>query len=116
MIWPLSLFYSGDADIAGKSDRPVSSEATKPSSPSPMDLLQHFESPCVPLPPSARVGDPKLRQREGQPLSIWQLGKMGIFAAMKGQSPLTVICLAIPNMVLDVCTRSRRVQRVSGLA
>ncbi|KAI0964265.1 hypothetical protein AcW1_001125 [Taiwanofungus camphoratus] len=89
MIWPLSLFYSGDADIAGKSDRPVSSEATKPSSPSPMDLLQHFESPCVPLPPSARVGDPKLRQREGQPLSIWQLGKMGIFAAMKATELVT---------------------------
>ena len=55
------------------------------AAPSPSHLLQHFEKPGVPLPPSARVGDPKLKQRERQPLTLWQLSKLAAFGAAKGE-------------------------------
>lgn len=93
MVWPLSLLWSSnsnsnnnDVQTRGEaSNFAVAPEAKRSSSSSnPIDLLHHFESPGMSLPPSARVGDPKLKQRQGQPLSIWQLGKMGTFAAMKG--------------------------------
>ncbi|OSX67049.1 hypothetical protein POSPLADRAFT_1175785 [Postia placenta MAD-698-R-SB12] len=92
MVWPLSLLWSSnsnsnndDVQTRGEaSNFAVAPEAKRSSSSSnPIDLLHHFESPGMSLPPSARVGDPKLKQRQGQPLSIWQLGKMGTFAAMK---------------------------------
>jgi len=84
MTWPLSILWSG---ITGSKYEPISQPTSdvKDVSASPTDLLQHFQSPGTTLPPSSRVGDPKLKQREAQPLSIWQLGKMGVFAAMKGK-------------------------------
>ncbi|KAI0800729.1 Alpha/Beta hydrolase protein [Fomes fomentarius] len=50
---------------------------------SPAEALRHFEYPGLAPPPSARVGDPKLKQRESQPLKLWHLWKFGTFAAMK---------------------------------
>ncbi|KAJ8488129.1 hypothetical protein ONZ51_g3753 [Trametes cubensis] len=47
------------------------------------EALKHFESPGVPPPPSSRVGDPKLKQRESQPLRLWHWWKFGAFAAVK---------------------------------
>ncbi|EMD42189.1 hypothetical protein CERSUDRAFT_147812 [Gelatoporia subvermispora B] len=86
MPWPLSLLsLAGPSHSPGptdlKSPQPVTSALA-----SPIDLLQHFESPGVPPPPCARVGDPKLKQREGIPLSLWQLPKLGAFAAVKATS------------------------------
>ncbi|PCH34152.1 hypothetical protein WOLCODRAFT_113251 [Wolfiporia cocos MD-104 SS10] len=87
MVWPFtSLLSSADEPCEGRADPPAPSRTTsasKDGGASPMQLLQHFASPGVPLPPSARVGDPRLKQRQGQPLSIWQLGKMGAVAAKK---------------------------------
>ncbi|KZT08648.1 uncharacterized protein LAESUDRAFT_648554 [Laetiporus sulphureus 93-53] len=80
MTWPLSLIWSIDADADGKTDSPASSVVKKITA-APVELLQHFDNPG--LPPSARVGDPTLKQRERQPLSIWQVGRLGAFAAMK---------------------------------
>ncbi|KAH9920257.1 Alpha/Beta hydrolase protein [Epithele typhae] len=50
---------------------------------SPVDALRHFEYPGIPLPPSARVGDPKAKQRENEPIRLWHLWKYGTFAAVK---------------------------------
>ncbi|KAI0778726.1 Alpha/Beta hydrolase protein [Trametes elegans] len=47
------------------------------------EALKHFECPGVPPPPSSRVGDPKLKQRESQPLRLWHWWKFGTFAAVK---------------------------------
>ena len=52
---------------------------------SPADALRHFEYPGLPIPPSARVGDPKLKQRESEPVRLWHLWKYGAFAAVKGE-------------------------------
>ncbi|KAH9949401.1 Alpha/Beta hydrolase protein [Amylocystis lapponica] len=92
MVWPLSLIVGDTSkpvvqpvvEPSASEDSPSpASDATTTSSPSsPMDFLSHFESPDV-LPPSARVGDPKLKQRESQPLRPWQLWKFGAFAAVK---------------------------------
>ena len=57
---------------------------------SPADALRHFEYPGVP-PPSARVGDPKLKQRESEPVRLWHLWKYGTFAAVKGECPWSSI-------------------------
>ncbi|KAK7686726.1 hypothetical protein QCA50_010326 [Cerrena zonata] len=45
-------------------------------------LLRHYE-PGLSIPPSARIGDPKLKQKETVPLRLWQLWKYGAFAATK---------------------------------
>ncbi|KAH9837277.1 lipase/ esterase [Rhodofomes roseus] len=99
MPWPLSLIWPGSSesdkdDAKGAKDKENSdgsvteagSSAVKEvadATPSPTDLLQHFEQPGLSIPPGARVGDPKLKQRERQPLSLWQLGKMAAFGAAK---------------------------------
>ncbi|KZT27694.1 lipase/ esterase [Neolentinus lepideus HHB14362 ss-1] len=46
-------------------------------------LLQHYEAGGKP-PPSARV-DPKVKQQETQPFSMWDLWKYGAFAATKAK-------------------------------
>nr|VWO94048.1 Hormone-sensitive lipase [Ganoderma boninense] len=46
------------------------------------EALRHFQSPIA-VPPSSRVGDPKLKQRESQPIRLWEFWKYGAFAAMK---------------------------------
>ncbi|KAM5536061.1 hypothetical protein V8D89_010319 [Ganoderma adspersum] len=46
------------------------------------EALRHFES-SIAVPPSSRVGDPKLKQRESQPIRLWEFWKYGAFAAMK---------------------------------
>lgn len=92
MTWPLAtLFSCDDAEDS-------SSDLNEPQIPYPkpkitpsvlqsplVALLQHFENPGVSLPPSARVGDPKLKQRENQPPGLWHFWKYGAFAAMKGE-------------------------------
>ena len=96
MVWPLSLF-AGDtqnreaqSEVESALQTPSLSETTTStpstrSSSDAIDLLRHFDNPDVPLPPSARVGDPTLKQRESQPLSPWQLWKFGAFAAVKSE-------------------------------
>ena len=99
MTWPLSILWSGnpepeqdepkDNENADGGAKEAVSSAVKEvadAAPSPSHLLQHFEKPGVPLPPSARVGDPKLKQRERQPMSLWQLSKLAAFGAAKGES------------------------------
>ncbi|KAI0783326.1 Alpha/Beta hydrolase protein [Abortiporus biennis] len=48
-----------------------------------LTLLTHFETPSDVLPPSARVGDPKLKQRDGPTTRLWQIWKYGAFVAVK---------------------------------
>ena len=50
----------------------------------PQEALRHFEGPSITLPPSSRVGDPKVKQRQNRPMRLWELWKYGAFAAMKG--------------------------------
>ena len=86
MAWPLSLF-AGSSEISDSSASDSSyGELRQPDDVvSPMaELLRHFEAPFVPPPPSSRVGDPKLKQRENEPIRLWHLWKYGAFAAMKG--------------------------------
>ena len=99
MTWPLSILWSGNPEpeqdeakdnenADGSAKEAVSSTVKEvaDAAPSPSHLLQHFEKPGAPPPPSARVGDPKLKQREQQPLSLWQLSKLAAFGAAKGES------------------------------
>lgn len=92
MSWPFSLLWPGNPkpqqaepknneNAAGKAAKEVADAA-----PSPSHLLQHFEKPGIMLPPSARVGDPKLKQRERPPLSLVQLSKYAVVGAVKGES------------------------------
>ncbi|KAI0828960.1 Alpha/Beta hydrolase protein [Trametes gibbosa] len=70
---------------------PVLSEEPKPKVHSRLqagitntpEALKHFQYPGAPPPPSSRVGDPTLKQREGQPLRLWHWWKFGAFAAVK---------------------------------
>ena len=61
------------------------------------EALKHFQSPGVPPPPSSRVGDPKLKQRESQPLRLWHWWKFGAFAAVKGEH-LRFVGLSPPRL------------------
>lgn len=89
MVWPLSLLSGGsDAELSQETDKTDLDQ--QPSSPV-KELLRHFESPSLSLPPSSRVGDPKLKQRESQPIRVWHLWKYGAFAAMKGECSV-VLC------------------------
>lgn len=83
MRWILSRFNSD----ASQPEEPKPSVLTRHSADfsSPAEALRHYECPGVPPPPSSRVGDPKLKQRESEPLRIWHLWKYGAFAAMKGE-------------------------------
>jgi hypothetical protein len=47
-------------------------------------LLQHYEASGT-TPPGARA-DPRQKQREGVPFSLWNLWKIGTAAAFKGPS------------------------------
>lgn len=99
MAWPLSLFSCSD-----DAEQPAASSSKPPKAPpsavqSPLlALLQHFESPGVSLPPSNRVGDPKLKQRVIEPPGLLDLWKWGAFAAVKGvyfiaRCPTSANCL-----------------------
>jgi hypothetical protein len=49
-------------------------------------LLQHYDAPGT-RPPSART-DPSIAQRDSIPFSLWNLGRIGYAAALKGAYPL----------------------------
>ena len=99
MAWPLSLFTAADTRSPSPGPATPSTPTASPVSPvSPVyDLLRHFEAPGLSLPPSSRVGDPKLKQKEGQPMRLWQFWKYGTFAAMKGQYPALRRRVATPT-------------------
>ncbi|KAL7285552.1 hypothetical protein ACG7TL_000656 [Trametes sanguinea] len=82
MRWFLSS--KATADVA-EAEEPKPNVLARLSSDisSPPEALKHFEYPGVPPPPSSRVGDPKLKQRESEPLRLWHLWKFGAFAAVK---------------------------------
>lgn len=83
MRWLLPRFASSPApDPADSIPQVLAGHSVDISSPA--EALRHFEYPGLAPPPSARVGDPKLKQRESQPLKLWHLWKFGTFAAMKG--------------------------------
>ncbi|TFK56860.1 alpha/beta-hydrolase [Heliocybe sulcata] len=73
--WPLSKLYGSETEET--TDRIKGVERQDSVS----KLLQHYEAGGKP-PPSARV-DPKIKQQETQPLSIWDLWKYGAFALTK---------------------------------
>ncbi|KAI0699386.1 Alpha/Beta hydrolase protein [Cerioporus squamosus] len=81
MRWFLPRFSSDTAEP----EEPRSVALKRPSVDvsTPTEALRHFESPGVPIPPSSRVGDPKLKQRESQPIRLWHLWQYGAFAAVK---------------------------------
>lgn len=79
MAWPLILPQS-DSTLSSSESQASSTSSTV----SPIELLEYFSGPHVPLPPSARVGDPKLKQRESQKWGLWELWKAGTFVAVKG--------------------------------
>ena len=72
---------------AENTEAPEAAAKSRSQSPpaAPKDLLRHYASPGVPLPPSARIGDPKLKQREREPFRLTSLWKYGAFAAWKGE-------------------------------
>lgn len=79
MYWPFSLFSS-------QQEAETESDELEESPPAlQVDLLRHYEVSGVPLPPSARVGDPSLKQRESQPIRLWHLWKLSLLIAVKGQ-------------------------------
>lgn len=81
MTWPLSLLVSGNT--AETSPEKHSEKATEKSiEHSIASILRHYE-PGLSIPPSARIGDPKLKQKESVPVKLWQLWKYGAFAASK---------------------------------
>ncbi|KAI0756250.1 Alpha/Beta hydrolase protein [Daedaleopsis nitida] len=81
MRWILSRF-SSDASLP-EEPRPTVLTKHSVDYSSPAEALRHYECPGVSPPPSSRVGDPKLKQRESQPLKLWHVWKYGAFAAMK---------------------------------
>ena len=88
MAWPMNLLSSACTDKMEEETSPPKAEVkSRPNSVSlpVQDLLRHFEAPCVAPPPSARVGDPKLKQRESKPFQLWDLWHYGAFAAWKGE-------------------------------
>lgn len=100
MAWLIS-FFTGESS---KSQAGPADEDARPVS----DLLRHFDVPGLP-PPSARVGDPKMKQRESQPMRLWQLWRYGAFAAMKGEYALWILggrekCMLPPRLSLFTFT------------
>ncbi|KAI0081103.1 hypothetical protein K474DRAFT_1764451 [Panus rudis PR-1116 ss-1] len=90
MAWPLSLLSPScsathaDVNSQGEGletprDRPDIVESSLAA------LLRHFEHPDVPIPPSSRIGDPKMKQRIGEPINLKKLFKFGVFAATKSE-------------------------------
>lgn len=116
-IWPTSLLFAGLGSTDKHGGTPEYVQETK-SRPSPTsrtssnssssstssgqvpvtDFLKHFEAPGVPPPPSSRVGDPTLKQRESQPIRLWHLWKHAAFVAWKGGQVVIVIYLWILNI------------------
>ena len=93
MAWPISLFSSAASQqqAAGSSKQPEDLNARLEAlSPAIQELLKHFEAPGVAPPPSARVGDPKLKQRESQPIKLWHWWRYGAFVAMKGKGTFSM--------------------------
>lgn len=96
MTWPLSLLSisygsTEEEKVVEEAGLPKAEVKSRPMSP-PLpvkELLRHFEAPGVPPPPSARVGDPTLKQREYQPFRLVNLWKYGMFAATKGVCPVS---------------------------
>jgi hypothetical protein len=84
----MSLLTGSCANETAEETRPPKAEVkSRPNSVSlPVkELLRHFEAPGVPPPPSARVGDPKLKQKASEPFKLWDLWQYGAFAAWKGE-------------------------------
>lgn len=117
-IWPTSLLFASLGSTGKQEGTPEDVQETK-SRPSPYtsrtssssstssgqvlpepvtDLLKHFEAPGVPPPPSSRVGDPTLKQRESQPIRLWHLWKHAAFVAWKGAQVVKVTCPWILNI------------------
>lgn len=104
MFWSLPLFQSKEESAHNEDSTPSSQSAA------PTALLEHFHGPDVPVPPSARIGDPTLKQRESQPWGLWQLWKAGKFAAAKGTlnvygtniGALRIGFAAATSMTLDI--------------
>ncbi|TCD68296.1 hypothetical protein EIP91_011155 [Steccherinum ochraceum] len=94
MAWPLSLFSCAEdvnqPEASTSSTKSPKAHTSVVQSPL-LSLLQHFESPGLNLPPSNRIGDPKLKQREIQPLRLWDLWKWGAFAAVKATHVLGAV-------------------------
>ncbi len=85
MTWPLSPFSGGDSPAVQSTSNQGWLNQEDGAMSSLIELLRHFEAPGVPPPPSARVGDPKLKQREGKPIRLWDLWRYGAFVAVKGK-------------------------------
>ena len=103
MAWPTS-FFTGSS-VAGNAAAAQPAENNKPGSklrsstsslPEPVaDLLKHFEAPGVPPPPSSRVGDPTLKQRESQPIKLWHLWRHAAFMAWKGERDALIVVMRV---------------------
>lgn len=93
MTWPLSLLTSDSntketsrlVDKKHRDAEKTDEKNEKSLQNSVISLLRHYEH-GLSIPPSARIGDPKLKQKESVPLKLWQLWKYGAFAASKGKS------------------------------
>ncbi|OJT04454.1 Esterase [Trametes pubescens] len=83
MRWFLS---KAPADPVQPSEEPtpsiLSKRPTHISNSDPSEALKHYENPGVP-PPSSRVGDPRLKQGQREPMRLWHWWKFGAFAAVK---------------------------------
>ena len=82
----------------------------------PAEALRHYEYPGVPIPPSARVGDPRLKQRESEPLRLWHLWKYGTFAAVKGEclpGPFRIPCTSLHRRRVPFRAQASRTIRQS---
>ena len=88
MTWPLSLLTSGNTTETSPTDEKSGKGKEKSIEHSVLSLLRHYE-PGLSIPPSARIGDPKLKQKETVPLKLWQMWKYGAVAASKCELQLT---------------------------
>ncbi|KAI0348172.1 hypothetical protein BDW22DRAFT_1435947 [Trametopsis cervina] len=84
MAWPISLF-SGSVNTKTNTSEHESESTEREQFPSEpvAELLKYFEAPGVAPPPSSRVGDLKLKQREYRPLRPWQLWQHATFIVSK---------------------------------
>jgi len=95
--WPFSRIIPTESILTPTAPAtPVPGTRTSPSSLSA--LLRHFEKPGV-TPPSSRV-DPSLRQQEYHSLTLWNVYRLGLLAAVKGARfglPSTILCRETPG-------------------
>ncbi|RPD65114.1 hypothetical protein L226DRAFT_19403 [Lentinus tigrinus ALCF2SS1-7] len=80
MRWFLPRFAS---DALESEPRPPTLKRPSLDVSASSEALRHFETPGISIPPSSRIGDPKLKQRESQPIRLWHLWKYGAFVAVK---------------------------------